>query len=366
MPDNFAPDETHTTAAAIYEKVSELVVGQEGARRDLSTLLAMHLAWFSTGVPDISHSSPNALVIGPTGVGKTHAIKTAAAALKIPLVIVDATQLSPHGYQGMSLEDVLIELVSASRRIISHTRDGNTAEGESGGLEEDGIRELDELDTARRGIIFIDEFDKLSTKNKATGERNELLQRRLLQFIDGASVVLNPKPDHAEEEITFETSGILFIAAGAFTNLLHDTGKRSQEQMRDMLQHNHVILEDLVRFGFMEELVARLPVIIEFSELDTEALEEILRTEAVDPSLFYVRYLASLGTKLTVTDQARTEIAERARRLRIGARGLHQVLFPILALLSQDLEEDRVTDFTLDVEQVRKLARRVEARRNVR
>ena len=345
---------TWSSAASIYKAIDERVVGQEIAKRDLATLLAMHLNWFAKA--DSVHTAPNALVIGPTGVGKTHAIKTAADALNIPLVIVDATRLSPHGPQGMSLEDVLTELISGARRLISEQR-----------IEQlEHLPELDELEIAKRGVVFIDEFDKLTSRSRSTGERNELLQRRMLQFVDGTTVTLNPNPETGEREVQFNTEGLLFVAAGAFTNLLSDAGKRSQEQMRDMLQHNHVILEDLVRFGFMEELIARLPVIIEFTELEQDNLEEILHTEAVDPSVFYIRYLSSLGTRLTITDEARRYVAGRALRLSIGARGLHQVLFPLLSLLSQEIEDSPQSDYVLGIDEISKLSRKVEERRNAR
>jgi ATP-dependent Clp protease ATP-binding subunit ClpX len=344
-------------STAIQEAINRKVVGQAAAKRDLATLLAMHLQWFAH--PDPEHTAPNALVIGPTGVGKTHAIRTAADSLNIPLVIVDSTRLSPHGYQGTSLEDVLVELISATRRLI---REGRAQEL----VHALNLPELDELKIASRGVVFLDEFDKLSTRNKHTGERNELLQRRLLQFVDGTIVSLNPNPEHGEEEIQFDTGGLLFVAAGAFTNLLDDAAKRSQEQMREMLRHDHVIFEDLVRFGFMKELIARLPVVIEFVELTVEDLERILHTEAVDPSLFYSRYLASLGTRMTITPEAKCYIAERAAKIGIGARGLHQVLFPMLALASQDLEEEQLTEYVLTDDDAKSLERRVEERRNVR
>ena len=116
----------------------------------------------------------------------------------------------------------------------------------------------------------------------------------------------------------------------------------------------------------MEELIARLPVLIEFNSLETTDLEQILKTEAVDPSLFYVRYLEALGTRLSITDDAREYIAKRAVELGIGARGLHQVLFPMLALLSQDIESEPIDRFTLDAAQAKVLNRRVEACRNGR
>lgn len=316
----------------------------------------MHLAWFNRA--DLEHTAPNALLIGPTGVGKTHAIRTAADALQIPLIVVDGTRLSPHGYQGTSLEDLLIELISTARKLIANPDRTLSAEAF-------GLPELDELEVARRGIVFIDEFDKLSFKKSSTAERNELLQRRLLQFVDGTSVTLNPSAESGDEEVVFDTSGVLFVMSGAFTNLLADTSKRPQTRTREMQRHDYVIFEDLVRFGFMEELIARLPVLIEFQKLTKEDLIGIMTTQAVDPSLFYVRYLESLGVTLRITSQAREYIASKAVRLELGARGLHQVLFPLLAILSQTLERHPVETYVLDEAKLEDLITKIEVDRSV-
>ena len=341
-------------APEIFAGLHKQVVGQIPAKRDLATLLAMHLEWFSQ--PDDGHTAPNALIIGPTGVGKTHAIRTAAKTLSIPLAIVDATRLGAFG-GGDTLEDVLIELLSASRRLMKEGRLPKDAG------EEEGLPGLDEVDVARRGIVFIDEFDKLAIRGRTTSERNELMQRRLLQFVDGTTITLNPTPDASEAEVSFNTAGLLFIVAGAFTDLTSDPGERSQETMRGLDLHDHVIPEDLVRFGFMKELIARVPVIIEFTNLIEADLQEILRTPEVNPAIFYTRYLASLGTDLVITDEAREWIASNAESLKIGARGLHQVMFPLLALLSQEVEEEHVSKVVLDLNKLESLSSQLESRR---
>jgi ATP-dependent Clp protease ATP-binding subunit ClpX len=341
--------------AAIRAAIDERVVGQTTAKNDLATLLDMHLQRFSELSSE--HTSPNALLIGPTGVGKTHAIRVAADSLAVPLVIIDTTRLSPAPNQGTTLEDVLVELIAAARGLLRDGRQGLT--------DALALPELDELQIASRGIVFLDEFDKLSTRGRQSSERSELLQRRLLQFLDGTVVSLNAHPDSISAEVQFDTSGLLFVAAGAFTNLLEDSAKRSQETTREMLQHDHVIFEDLVRFGFMKELIARLPVVIEFDELTAKDLVTIMTTPEVDPGSFYKSYFRSKGTELELAPEARLYIAEKAVRLGIGARGLHQVLFPLLALASQDLEADRRTKFFLRLSDVQELEARVEDRRHV-
>ena len=352
--------ESPRDAPQIFEELALGVVGQESGKRDLATLLAMHVQSTAIEYLNPAHAAPNALIIGPTGVGKTHAIRTAAEALQIPLAIADATHMSSSAFADESLDMVLIELVRSSRRLIRE---------KSKPVGYDEPPDLDELYNAQRGIVFIDEFDKLAIRSGNREDRNELVQRRLLQFIDGASVTLSSSRHTGEDELTFQTAGILFVVAGAFTDLLADPGGRTHKAMRSMQRHNHVISEDIVRYGFMKELIARIPVIIEFSPLTEEDLTRILQTPSIDPSQFYVQYLRSLGTELKIKEDAQRWIAARAAELDVGARGLHQVLFPILSLLSQDMEndEDKRPDLVeLDVRQVQDLARKVEGRRSDR
>ena len=231
-----------------------------------------------------------------------------------------------------------------------------------GSLNDDGLAYLDELKVASRGIIFIDEFDKIAIRNKQTNERNELIQRRLLQFIDGARVTLNPSPEAGDEEVTFNTAGLMFVFAGAFTGLTEDMGARPQPRARALDDPNQIIPDDLVRFGFMKELIARIPVIIVFAELSPADLVEILRNPATDPSLFYRQYLKSLGADLVIDDSALTRIASDAASLGIGARGLHQKIFPLLARLGQQVEDDPVPTVVLDQAKIDALDQELEQR----
>ncbi|MGE6955067.1 AAA family ATPase [Staphylococcus capitis] len=340
-----AANDNQTSAREIQSILSRTVVGQERAVHELSTLLAMHLHWFVSA--DLRHPTPNALLVGPSGVGKTHAIVTAAQILNVPLVIVDATRLFPYGDQGPSFDSVLIQLISAARRLVrTQLAIGNN-----------DFAEVDELELARRGIIFIDEFDKLADQHDSSSSRNQFLQRRLLQFVDGATISLNPLPGPGEQEIIFETAGLLFVAAGAFTNLDRDAGRRSQVALRSMDSSDPALFEDVVRYGFIPELIARFPVKVQFDSLDASHLEAILCNENVNPAAFYTQYFHSLGVDVEVTRDARQYIAREARKFGVGARGLHQFLFPVFACLSRELEvRDRKT-FTLDAEQAARLSR---------
>ncbi|MGW3092266.1 AAA family ATPase [Streptomyces sp. NPDC001102] len=348
-------------ASSIYDALVD-VIGQENGKRDLATLLAMHMQGQAKRPINPAHTAPNALIIGPTGVGKTHAIRTASAALELPLAIVDATRLATSAYGDELLDEVLIDLLRASRsRPAQQVRQQPL-------LDTADMSELEEVSYAEQGIVFIDEFDKLASDARGRNDRNELVQRRLLQFIDGTRVSLRPGNHVGDDELPFDTAGVLFLVAGAFTDLLEDLGGRPHEVMRGMVHHDHVISQDLVRYGFMPELIARIPVIIEFSALSEEELVGIMRNKATDPSQFYMMYLRSLGVELSIDEEAQYWIATAAAKLKIGARGLHQVLFPLLSLLSQEVEHiiPRPASIHLDKKTAQELAWRAEYRRNGR
>ncbi|MGW0535469.1 AAA family ATPase [Streptomyces sp. NPDC003032] len=289
-----------------HAALERLVVGQAQAVTALSRLIDMHFSWFD--MPDPQHRPPNALIIGPTGTGKTHAIKVAADALRIPCLVVDSTRLVSTGSStNLTLEDILQSLVKRARPM-------------SGGDAPE--------DVAARGIIFLDEFDKLRY-TKATDD-TAAVQRRLLQFIEGDSLDLAPGEYDTPRDL--DTQGILFIAAGAFSNIQSVKHKRGGTVWGDLIRP-----EDVHRYGFLEELAARLPIIIRFDELDAEDLREILGRDEVSPLKFYREYFSRHGFQLDIAPEAQIEIAKAAAESKLGARGLHQELFPVLNDLANQL-----------------------------
>ena len=311
------------TAGDIRKLLDERVVGQESAKAALSHLLAMHLTWFRR--PDPLHPAPNALLIGPTGVGKTHTIETAAERLRVPLTVVDGTRLMATGGAGkLKFDDVFEELVASAERLIART---------------EAMTKTTPLELARRGIIFIDEFDKLRLDARFPLNSNFVLQRTLLQILEGSRVPVRLNPSRSPEKATetLDTRGILFVASGAFEGIREEwiRAKRPQEITRQGLPPDVVIPPDIYNFGFLPELVARLPVFIHYAELTTDNLIAILNNPHVDPVTVYKTYLKELNVDLKLSDAAKRFFAERAALLKMGARGLHQVLFPALMALSE-------------------------------
>ncbi|MGI5208396.1 AAA family ATPase [Spirillospora sp. CA-108201] len=303
----------------VAEELSRLVVGQRRAKAALGRLIDMHMTWFDQ--PDRLHRAPNALIIGPTGTGKTHAITVVAEALRIPLAVIDSTRLVSVGSnQQISFEEIVIQLVK-SARIISQGGNSLTKSAEA---------------LAERGIIFLDEFDKL--RYSTPSQENAAVQRRLLQFIEGETVFLEMDEKSAPRSI--DTHGILFIAAGAFSGIRSKqvTSKRSMATSKTPESGMTIQPQDVHEYGFVHELVARLPIIIPFSRLVEDDLLEIINHEMVSPLKFYEFYFRQYDLDITIPDDTRRLIAHEAFRTSdsLGARGLHQELFPVLNALATE------------------------------
>lgn len=182
-----------------------------------------------------------------------------------------------------------------------------------------------------------------SAASWSTASRARIVQRRLLKLVEGATLGVGFR-DHTKPASvrTIDTSGILILAGGAFAGIDDPKirSKRPQGLQREMstLGFNAVVSADLVTYGFMPELVARLPVLIEYQALQERDLLEILDNETVSPAQVWTNHFRHLGKSLTLTSEAKTYVARSAMLLGMGARGLHQVLFPPLARLTYDLE----------------------------
>jgi len=309
------------SAPSIKDRLDERVVGQDEAKIQLAQLIAMHLNWCHKPLDALL--PPNGLLIGPTGVGKTHTIRTACALLDLPFVVADATSLVPSGIVGEQIEDILERLVESARQL-------RLSRGEP--VDLDVPIDRADLDLARTGVIFIDEFDKLASSEAAGYEEPIRLtvQRRLLKLIEGSLLRVGVKrhgTDHPDHYIN--TMGILIIGSGAFTGI--DTpairSRRAPNMLADLVDPLEVVSTDLVQYGFIPELIARMPVLIQYRPLEKQDFVEILKGE-FSPIRLWQRYCAAFDMDFADPEPAVLQlIAEQAVRLNMGARGLQQLLF---------------------------------------
>lgn len=335
-PSNFF--ENVPTPHAIHAHLDDYVIGQEHAKKVLSVAVYNHYkrlrsALFENKESDgVELGKSNILLIGPTGSGKTLLAETLARQLKVPFAVSDATTLTEAGYVGEDAENVIQKL----------------------------LMKCDfDIEQAERGIIFIDEIDKLTRKSENPSLTRDVsgegVQQALLKLVEGTIANINPKGarKHPKQEtIQVDTSKILFICGGAFDGLDKVVEKRTHKQgsigfgaelkqKRDKVEltelFKQVEPEDLVKFGLIPELIGRLPVITPLSELDEKALIKIL-TEPKNAIIKQYQALFKMeGTELVFTKDALIAIAQKAISRKTGARGLRSIVENLLLDTMYDL-----------------------------
>ncbi|ADI67749.1 ATP-dependent Clp protease ATP-binding subunit ClpX [Mobiluncus curtisii] len=320
------------TPHEIFDFLQEYVIGQENAKRALSVAVYNHYKRVraqrhgeDTGM-ELTKS--NILLLGPTGTGKTHLARSLARLLKVPFCIVDATALTEAGYVGEDVENILLRLIQAA--------DGDVKKAE-------------------RGIIYIDEIDKISRKGENASITRDVsgegVQQALLKIIEGTTASVPPQGGrkHPHQEfIEIDTSSILFIAAGAFAGLDEIVkarlGQRSTgfgSDLKSVKEHGDLFAkvtpDDLHKFGLIPEFIGRLPVITNVSALDVDDLSRVL-TEPKNAILKQYQHLFELdGVKLTFTDAAIHAVAELAEKRGTGARSLSTLMENTLSQIMFDL-----------------------------
>ena len=326
------------------------VIGQETAKVQISVLLSMHMNWFNQ--KNKMHRSPNALVVGPTGVGKTHTLRIASEYLKVPFIAVDTTAIVRAGIVGLGVEDILADLVREAREMLKRQDTFiSTPDSWEDASEDDTAMEL-----AKRGIIFFDEFDKVNadSDNSNIKDSNLSSQRRLLKLTDGAVLKVGERGT-SDNFSSMDTSGILFVAGGAFVGIDQNKirTKRSAQMARDLAKKpNLVISEDIVNYGFMPELVARFPILIEYEALSQKDLLNILDNHSISPVQVWKEHFRILGKDLIFTQDAKEFAATKALNLKMGARGLQQILFPALARMAFEIESSSASTYEVNSEKL--------------
>lgn len=331
--------------SSIKEYLDLHVIGQDSAKKVLSVAIANHYKRINNPPKDLEISKGNVLIIGPTGSGKTLLAKSVAKYLNVPFVVADATSLTEAGYVGDDVESMISMLL-------------NAAGGDS--------------KLAERGIVFVDEIDKIARKGESTSITRDVsgegVQQALLKLVEG-TVCRVPaqggRKNPAGDMIEINTKNILFIAGGAFVGLKDVIAKRTDgssigfgAKVKDKNKEGDLTLvtpDDLTKFGMIPEFIGRFTTSVSIDNLTKEQLVKVL-TCVKNNYIDQYKYLLSLdGIELTFDQEALEQLAENTIKLKTGARGLHteieRVLMPHM-FNTKKYRENNVTKINISREQV--------------
>jgi ATP-dependent Clp protease ATP-binding subunit ClpX len=318
--------------------LDQYVVGQDDAKKYLSVAVYNHYKRLAQPTnDDVDIEKSNIILVGPTGTGKTLLAKTIARQLDVPFTIVDATVLTQAGYVGEDIESLLTRLLQAADYDVKK---------------------------AERGIVFIDEIDKIARKGDNPSITRDVsgegVQQGLLKLLEGSIVNVPPQGGrkHPEQKmIPVDTKNILFICGGAFDGIEQKIAHRmnshvvgyatdgSRRKIKKDEYMRYVAPQDLKAFGLIPEIIGRLPIVTHLNPLDREALRKVLTEPKNAVTRQYVKLFAMDGVELTFSDEALDLIVDKSIEYKLGARGLRSIVESIMVDAMFDIPSQNINKF---------------------